>query len=87
MIVDRIGNSYGQATNMSSAMDKAYQVLTEFDKMSPGNPQPSDPRRREARDRLPAESTASSPWPNEARHDVQERRFPGTVWTNDGHNA
>jgi hypothetical protein len=41
MIVDRIGNSYGQATNMSSAMDKAYQVLTEFDKMSPGNPQPT----------------------------------------------
>ncbi|MFX0076620.1 MAG: VWA domain-containing protein, partial [Candidatus Hermodarchaeota archaeon] len=41
MIVDRIGNSYGQATNMSSAMMKAYQVLTEFDKMSPGNPQPT----------------------------------------------
>lgn len=41
MIVDRIGNSYGQATNMSSAMDKAYQVLSEFDKMSPGNPQPT----------------------------------------------
>ena len=41
MIVDRIGNSYGQATNMSSAMDKAYQVLTEFDKFSPGNPQPT----------------------------------------------
>jgi hypothetical protein len=41
MIVDRIGNSYGQATNMSSAMDKAYQVLTEFDKMSPENPQPT----------------------------------------------
>ncbi|MFX1287906.1 MAG: VWA domain-containing protein, partial [Promethearchaeota archaeon] len=41
MIVDRIGNSYGQATNMSSAMEKAHQVLTEFDKMSPGNPQPT----------------------------------------------
>jgi hypothetical protein len=42
MIVDRIGNSYGQATNMSSAMDKAYQVLTEFDKMSPaGSNQPT----------------------------------------------
>jgi hypothetical protein len=41
MIVDRIGNSYGQATNMSSAMDKAYQVLTEFDKLSLGNPQPT----------------------------------------------
>ncbi len=41
MIVDRIGNSYGQATNMSSAMVKAHQVLTEFDKMSAGNPQPT----------------------------------------------
>jgi uncharacterized protein YegL len=41
MIVDRIGNSYGQATRMSSAMEKAYQILTEFDKMSPGNPQPT----------------------------------------------
>ena len=41
MIVDRIGNSYGQATNMSDAMNKAHQVLVEFDKMSPGNPQPT----------------------------------------------
>ena len=41
LIVDRIGNSYGQATRMASAMDKAYQVLTEFDKMSHGNPQPT----------------------------------------------
>ncbi len=41
MIVDRIGNSYGQATQMASAMDKAYQVLTEFDKLSLGNPQPT----------------------------------------------
>jgi len=41
MIVDRIGNSYGQSTNMGSAMVKAHQVLTEFDKMSLGNPQPT----------------------------------------------
>jgi len=41
MIVDRIGNSYGQATRMGSAMIKAHQVLTEFDKMSPENPQPT----------------------------------------------
>jgi hypothetical protein len=41
MIVDRIGNSYGQATQMAAAMVKAHQVLTEFDKMSPGNPQPT----------------------------------------------
>ncbi len=42
MIVDRIGNSYGQATNMSDAMVKAHQVLTEFDRMSPeGQAQPT----------------------------------------------
>ncbi len=41
MIVDRIGNAYGQSTNMGQAMIKAHQVLTEFDKMSPGNPQPT----------------------------------------------
>jgi len=41
MVVDRIGNAYGQSTNMSSAMVKAHQVLTEFDKMSLGNPQPT----------------------------------------------
>jgi len=41
MIVDRIGNAYGQSTNMGKAMIKAHQVLTEFDKMSPGNPQPT----------------------------------------------
>jgi len=33
MIVDRVGNSYGQATNMSSAMVQAHQVLDEFKKM------------------------------------------------------
>jgi len=38
MIVDRIGNAYGQATNMGSAMAKAHQVLTEFDKISPNQP-------------------------------------------------
>jgi len=38
MIVDRIGNAYGQATNMSQAMQKAYHVLTEFNKMNPDQP-------------------------------------------------
>ncbi|MFX0148059.1 MAG: VWA domain-containing protein, partial [Candidatus Hodarchaeota archaeon] len=38
MIVDRIGNAYGQATNMGQAMAKSYQVLTEFDKMNPDQP-------------------------------------------------
>ena len=38
MIVDRIGNSYGQATNMHLAMDAAYQVLTNFDQISPDQP-------------------------------------------------
>ncbi|MHA1670944.1 MAG: vWA domain-containing protein [Promethearchaeota archaeon] len=42
MIVDRIGNAYGQATNMSDAMIKAHHVLTEFDRMSPpGQSQPT----------------------------------------------
>jgi len=41
MVVDRIGNAYGQSTNMGQAMVKAHQVLTEFDKMSLGNPQPT----------------------------------------------
>jgi len=41
MIVDRIGNAYGQSTRMGGAMIKAHQVLTEFDKMSPENPQPT----------------------------------------------
>ncbi len=41
MIVDRIGNSYGQSTNMGQAMVKAHEVLTEFDKMSIGSPQPT----------------------------------------------
>ena len=38
MIVDRIGNSYGQATNMHMAMDAAYQVLVNFDQISPDQP-------------------------------------------------
>ncbi|MEE9378672.1 MAG: vWA domain-containing protein [Candidatus Lokiarchaeia archaeon] len=38
MIVDRIGNSYGQATNMGSAMIQAHQVLDEFEKMNPNQP-------------------------------------------------
>jgi hypothetical protein len=38
MIVDRIGNAYGQATNMGQAMAKAHQVLIEFDKMNPDQP-------------------------------------------------
>jgi hypothetical protein len=38
MIVDRIGNSYGQATNMGSAMVAASQILTEFQKMNPNSP-------------------------------------------------
>ncbi len=38
MIVDRIGNSYGQATNMGSAMAQAHQVLDEFEKMTPDQP-------------------------------------------------
>ncbi len=42
MIVDRIGNSYGQATNMGSAMEKAHLVLQEFERMAPeGQAQPS----------------------------------------------
>jgi len=38
MIVDRIGNSYGQATNMGAAMAQANQILEEFQKMSPNQP-------------------------------------------------
>jgi hypothetical protein len=38
MIVDRIGNAYGQATNMGSAMVQAHQVLDEFQKMNPDQP-------------------------------------------------
>ena len=38
MIVDRIGNSYGQATNMGSAMVQAQYILAEFEKISPDQP-------------------------------------------------
>ncbi len=38
MIVDRIGNAYGQATNMGSAMVQAHNVLNEFEKMNPDQP-------------------------------------------------
>ncbi len=34
MIVDRIGNAYGQATNMGQAMIKAHEVLLEFETIS-----------------------------------------------------
>ncbi|MBD3253794.1 MAG: VWA domain-containing protein, partial [Candidatus Lokiarchaeota archaeon] len=38
LIVDRIGNAYGQATNMGDAMVKAQQVLFEFQNMNPDQP-------------------------------------------------
>jgi hypothetical protein len=38
LIVDRIGNSYGQATNMGQAMVQAQNVLSEFQKMNPDQP-------------------------------------------------
>ncbi|MFX1323047.1 MAG: VWA domain-containing protein [Promethearchaeota archaeon] len=38
LIVDRIGNAYGQATNMGPAMLSAQQVLAEFDRLSPDQP-------------------------------------------------
>jgi hypothetical protein len=38
LIVDRIGNAYGQATNMGHAMNLAYQVITEFEKINPDQP-------------------------------------------------
>ncbi|MFW9866325.1 MAG: VWA domain-containing protein [Candidatus Thorarchaeota archaeon] len=38
MIVDRIGNSYGQATNMGAAMVQANNVLHEFQTMNPDQP-------------------------------------------------
>lgn len=38
LIVDRIGNAYGQATNMGSAMVKAKAVLDEFNGMNPNQP-------------------------------------------------
>jgi hypothetical protein len=38
MIVDRVGNSYGQATQLGAAMRSAHQILDEFQKMSPDQP-------------------------------------------------
>ncbi|MFW9784734.1 MAG: VWA domain-containing protein [Candidatus Heimdallarchaeota archaeon] len=38
MIVDRIGNAYGQATNMGAAMVQANQVLAQFQQISPDSP-------------------------------------------------
>ena len=38
MIVDRIGNSYGQATAMGKSMEQAHYVLTEFERISPNQP-------------------------------------------------
>jgi hypothetical protein len=38
MIVDRIGNAYGQATNMGAAMVQANQVLAQFQAISPDSP-------------------------------------------------
>jgi len=38
MIVDRIGNAYGQATNMGAAMVQANNVLANFQQISPDSP-------------------------------------------------
>ncbi len=38
MIVDRIGNSYGQATAMGKSMEQAHYVLNEFERISPNQP-------------------------------------------------
>ena len=38
MIVDRVGNSYGQATNMGAAMVQANNVLANFQQISPDQP-------------------------------------------------
>ncbi|MHA2132004.1 MAG: vWA domain-containing protein, partial [Promethearchaeota archaeon] len=38
IIVDRVGNSYGQATNMGAAMVQANQILQEFQKINPDQP-------------------------------------------------
>ncbi len=38
MIVDRIGNSYGQATQLGAAMASAHQVLDSFQNMNPDQP-------------------------------------------------
>ncbi len=38
LIVDRIGNAYGQATNMGQAMFKAQEILFEFESVNPDQP-------------------------------------------------
>ena len=38
MIVDRIGNSYGQSTNMGDAMVKAMTIMNEFNKINANQP-------------------------------------------------
>ena len=38
MIVDQIGNAYGQATNMGLAMLKAQEILFEFESINPDQP-------------------------------------------------
>ena len=38
MIVDRIGNSYGQATNMGDSMVKAMTIMNEFNKINANQP-------------------------------------------------
>ncbi|MFW9875802.1 MAG: hypothetical protein ACFFG0_22080, partial [Candidatus Thorarchaeota archaeon] len=38
IIVDRIGNAYGQATNMGAAMVQANKILANFQKISPDSP-------------------------------------------------
>lgn len=38
MIVDRIGNAYGQATNMGSAMLAAQEILFNFEQINPDQP-------------------------------------------------
>jgi hypothetical protein len=38
LIVDRIGNAYGQATNMGQAMLKAQEILFEFESVNPDQP-------------------------------------------------
>jgi len=38
IIVDRIGNAYGQATNMGAAMQQAHLILNEFEKINSNQP-------------------------------------------------
>jgi hypothetical protein len=38
IIVDQIGNAYGQATNMGAPIKQAHTILDEFERLSPGSP-------------------------------------------------